>query len=72
MARVAVALRTTVVRTAPAKLAMSELGVKRRPSGAADLGLFNFQQRTSEDCRKLQDLHRNELPSVRVAPPTSE
>ena len=23
--------------------------VKRRPSGAADLGLFNFQQRTSED-----------------------
>ena len=26
------------------------LWVKRRPSGAADLGLFNPQQRTSEDC----------------------
>ena len=42
---------------------MSEMGQKR-PSGAADLGLFNPQQRTSEDCRQLQDLHRNELPSV--------
>jgi len=29
--------------------------VKRRPSGAADLGLFNPQQRTSEDYRSTFD-----------------
>jgi hypothetical protein len=31
------------------------VGVKRRPSGAADLGLFNPQQRTSEDCRRTSE-----------------
>ena len=30
-------------------------GVKRRPSGAADLGLFIPQQRTSEDCRSTSE-----------------
>jgi len=29
--------------------------VKRRPSGAADLGLFNPKQRTSEDCRSTSE-----------------
>jgi hypothetical protein len=29
--------------------------VKGRPSGAADLGLFTPQQRTSEDCRSTSE-----------------
>jgi hypothetical protein len=29
--------------------------VKRRPSGAVGLGLFNPQQRTSEDCRSTSE-----------------
>ena len=31
------------------------LRVKRRPSGAANLGLFNPQRRTSEDCRSTSE-----------------
>jgi hypothetical protein len=32
--------------------------VKRRPSGAADLGLFIARQRTSEDCRSTFEMCR--------------
>jgi hypothetical protein len=34
---------------------------ERRPSSAADLGLFNFQQRISEDCRSTSKKCHNQI-----------
>jgi hypothetical protein len=38
---------------------------QRRPSGAADLGLFTPQQRTSEDCRSTSEKCQDQKSSQR-------